>query len=300
MSEGVLVWTQWRDLPMPPGAVAAPTDGLYPSEVDIEKIEFFVPRYMGGADAIRDLSRFTSLKVLQSPNAGVDDLIKICPADVTLCNAAGVHDDSTAELALGLALASRRGFAHFAHQQHDSHWDHKRMKNLIDSEVAIVGNGRIGKRIREMLQPFGASVTTFSRSGKDGSKTMSEFDELLPTFDVVILIVPLTDETRHLMDARRIARMKHGASLVNVARGAVVDTDALVQALTDEKILAALDVTDPEPLPSDHPLWKAPGLILTPHVGGDSEAFLPRGRQLVLDQIARYVANEPLVNVIAH
>lgn len=300
MGKEILVWTQWSDLLLPEGAVAAPSNGMYPSDADISKIEFFVPRYMGGSDAIRELSRFTSLKVLQSPNAGVDDLISICPPGVTLCNAAGVHDDSTAELALGLTIASRRGFSHFAIQQQKANWDHKRMKNLIDSQVAIVGNGRIGKRIKDFMEALGANVSVFSRSGKDGAQLMTEFDNQLHVFDAIILIVPLTTETRHLMNFDRISRMKIGSSLINIARGPVVDTEALVRALNEERIVAALDVTDPEPLPADHPLWKCPGLILTPHVGGDSEAFMPRIRTLISKQISRFVNQHPLMNVISH
>jgi phosphoglycerate dehydrogenase-like enzyme len=254
---------------------------------------------MGGPQAIAMVPQMKSLKVIQSPNAGVDDVLKIRPEGVTLCNAAGVHDASTAELAVALAIASRRGFAPFALQQQAQHWQHDRMPSLSDSKIAIIGFGNIGKTIMKMLSGFEVTVTPFSRSGRDGSLTFDQFDRLLPTFDVIILIVPLTDQTRHLMNAERLAAMKDGAALINVARGAVVDTDALIRELNSGRITAGLDVTDPEPLPDGHPLWSARNVIITPHVGGDSEAFTPRGRKLVEEQLARFAAGEPLLHIVA-
>jgi phosphoglycerate dehydrogenase-like enzyme len=293
------VWTQWNDLNLPAGITHAPTDGIAPAAADLESIEFYVPRYMGGPQAIAMVPQMKSLKVIQSPNAGVDDVLKIRPEGVTLCNAAGVHDASTAELAVALAIASRRGFAPFAIQQQAQHWQHERMPSLSDSKIAIIGFGNIGKTIMKMLSGFDVTVTPFSKSGRDGSLTFDQFDRLLPAFDVIILIVPLTDQTRHLMNAERLAAMKDGAALINVARGGVVDTDALIRELNSGRITAGLDVTDPEPLPDGHPLWSARNVIITPHVGGDSEAFTPRGRKLVEEQLARFAAGEPLLHIVA-
>ena len=294
-----VVWTQWPDLNLPAGVTHLPTDGIAPAASDLDKVEFYVPRYMGGPAAIAMVPDMKSLKVIQSPNAGVDDVLKIRPAGVTLCNAAGVHDASTAELAVALAIASRRGFADFAIDQAEQRWAHVRKPSLSDSNVAIVGHGNIGKMIAKMLSNFEVTVTSFSRSGKDGALTFDHFDRLLPTFDVIILIVPLNDQTRHLMNADRLAAMKDGAALINVARGAVVDTQALIAELNSGRISAGLDVTDPEPLPSDHPLWKARNVIITPHVGGDSEAFTPRGRKLVEEQLARYASGQQLLHIVA-
>ncbi len=294
-----VVWTQWPDLNLPAGVTHLLTDGIAPAASDLDKVEFYVPRYMGGPAAIAMVPDMKSLKVIQSPNAGVDDVLKIRPAGVTLCNAAGVHDASTAELAVALAIASRRGFADFAIDQAEQRWAHVRKPSLSDSNVAIVGHGNIGKMIAKMLSNFEVTVTSFSRSGKDGALTFDHFDRLLPTFDVIILIVPLNDQTRHLMNADRLAAMKDGAALINVARGAVVDTQALIAELNSGRITAGLDVTDPEPLPSDHPLWKARNVIITPHVGGDSEAFTPRGRKLVEEQLARYASGQPLLHIVA-
>lgn len=293
------VWTQWNDLNLPDGITHAPTDGIAPAAADLESIEFYVPRYMGGPQAIAMVPQMKNLKVIQSPNAGVDDVMKIRPEGVTLCNAAGVHDASTAELAVALAIASRRGFASFARQQQKGEWLHERMPSLTDSKIAIIGFGNIGKTIAAMLDNFEVSITAFTRSGSDGSLTFDQFDRLLPTFDIVILIVPLTDQTRHLMNAERLAAMKDGAALINVARGGVVDTDALIRELNSGRITAGLDVTDPEPLPDGHPLWSAGNVIITPHVGGNTEAFTPRGRKLVEEQLARFVAGEPLLHIVA-
>ncbi len=294
-----MIWTQWSDLSLPPRAEHLPTNGIAPDAKDLSKITFYVPRYMGGQAAIELVLKMPALKVVQSPNAGVEDLLKILPAGVTLCNAAGVHDASTAELAIGLTIAARRGFAAFAKDQANEVWGHKTAPSLVDSRVGIVGFGNIGKLIAKQLSNFSVEIIAFSRSGKDGARSMTEFDQVLPTLDVLILILPLTPESHHLMNGRRLSLLKDGATLVNVARGPVVDSLALVGELNSGRISAGLDVTDPEPLPKGHPLWSAPNLIITPHVGGDTTAFEPRGRKLVEDQIRRWTSGEPLVNVVA-
>lgn len=294
-----IIWTQWDDLNLPAGVSHLPTDGIAPAASDLDSIEFYVPRYMGGPAAIAMIPEMKNLRVIQSPNAGVDDVLKIRPAGVTLCNAAGVHDASTAELAVALSIASRRGFAAFARDQVDQRWGHERNSSLTDSNIAIVGYGNIGKTIARMLANFEVTITAFSKSGKDGALTLDNFDRLLPTFDVIILIVPLNDQTHHLMNARRLATMKDGAALINVARGPVVDTEALIAELNSGRITAGLDVTDPEPLPSGHRLWSAKNVIITPHVGGDSAAFIPRGRKLVEEQIARFASGQPLLHIVA-
>jgi phosphoglycerate dehydrogenase-like enzyme len=294
-----VIWTQWSDLKIPNGLTHLPTDGVTPRQEDLSKITFYVPAYMFGASALEPIAKMSSLKVIQSPNAGVDDVIALRPAGVTLCNAAGVHDASTAELAVGLAIAARRGFAEFSQNQSKGIWSHISNAALTDSKVAIVGHGNIGKTIARMLAGFEVQITSFSKSGSDGALTMDQFDVQISSFDVIILIVPLNDQTRHLMNSKRLAAMKDGAALVNVARGAVIETEALLAELNSKRIFAALDVTDPEPLPAGHPLWSAPNTLITPHVGGDSKAFEPRGRALVEAQLARFAAGQPLINVVA-
>ena len=293
------IWTQWEDLKIPHGFEHLHTDGQLPSREDLGEIQFYVPLYMGGRAPLEVIPEMKSLEVIQSPNAGYDDVLQFLRNGVTLCNAAGVHDASTAELALGLAIASRRGFAKFAESQQIGLWKHSRERSLADSLVGIVGFGNIGSLIATQLSHFQAEVVSFSRSGREGSIPIAEFDSYLPRLDVIILIVPLTAETQNFMNARRISAMKDGATLVNVARGPVVDTEALVKELNTGRITAGLDVTDPEPLPKGHDLWSAKNVIITPHVGGDSSAFEPRGKKLVEDQLSRLAEGKPLINIVA-
>lgn len=293
-----MIWTQWSDLSIPSSLEVCKTDGVAPNPEDLEKITFYVPSYMSGSGGLAAIPSMTSLKVIQSLNAGVDDVLQILPRGVTLCNAAGVHDASTAELAIGLAIAARRGFKDFILNQEQGLWIHGQNQSLTDSRVGIVGSGNIGRKIAQLLEGFNTEITLFNRTGHDGCEAISNLYSLLPEFDVVILIVPLNDQTRKLMNLENLKRMKKGATLINLARGAVVDTTALLQVLEEGHINAALDVTDPEPLPKDHPLWGAPNCIITPHVGGDSEAFIPRGRALIESQLKLYGAGEPLENII--
>jgi phosphoglycerate dehydrogenase-like enzyme len=293
-----VIWSQWDDLEMPAGITSlSPRTAPLDAEV-LTGITFFVPPYMGGRKALAPILRMPDLKVVQLPYAGYENAIEFMRPGLIMCNAAGVHDDSTAELAVGLTIASLRGFPDFIRNQMQGEWVRSRRKSLSDSRIGIVGFGSIGKRIAENLSGFAVEIVPFTRSGADGSRKMSDLDALLPTLDVVILSMPLNDESRHLFDAKRLALMKDGALLVNVARGPVVETDALVAELNSGRILAALDVTDPEPLPKDHPLWKAPGLLISPHIGGESTAFEPRFRKLLEEQLRRFSRGDTLKNIV--
>ena len=294
-----MFWSEFSDLVLPSSLKALPIVNGYPAPQNLDEITFFVPPYMVGARALESIPRMPSLQVIQCPNAGVDDVLEILPPGVTLCNAQGVHDASTAELAIGLAISARRGFATFMANQSKGVWHHERHSALADSRVGIVGMGNIGSLIAKQLELFNVEVIGFSRSGSNSTKTMAYFDQLLPTLDVVILILPLTAQSHHLMNRSRIGAMKVGATLVNMARGPIVDTDALVDALNRGHITAGLDVTDPEPLPDAHPLWSAPNVIITPHVGGDSTAFNPRVRALIESQLTRFATGQPLINIVA-
>ena len=293
-----VIWSQWDDLEMPTGITSlSPRTAPLDAEV-LTGITFFVPPYMGGRKALAPILRMPDLKVVQLPYAGYENAIEFMRPGLIMCNAAGVHDDSTAELAVGLTIASLRGFPDFIRNQMQAEWVRSRRKSLSDSRIGIVGFGSIGKRIAENLSGFAVEIVPFTRSGADGSRKMSDLDALLPTLDVIILSMPLNEESRHLFDAKRLALMKDGALLVNVARGPVVETDALVAELNSGRILAALDVTDPEPLPKDHPLWKAPGLLISPHVGGESTAFEPRFRKLLEEQLRRFSRGDTLENIV--
>jgi phosphoglycerate dehydrogenase-like enzyme len=270
------------------------TDDLPDSVGDVE---FYVPPYQVGSVG-HVLRRMPGLRVLQTMTAGVDNFRPDVPPGVTLCNGRGIHDSSTAELALTLTLSSLRGIPDFVRAQDRREWQGRWRPSLADRRVLLVGYGAIGEAIEARLRPFEVEVVRVARRGRDGVHPIAELPRLLPDADVVILIVPLTAETRGLVDADFLARMKDGALLVNVARGPVVDTDALLAELTSGRLSAAVDVTDPEPLPAGHPLWDAPNLLVSPHVGGASSAMWPRAHRLVRDQLHRFADGEPLANVM--
>lgn len=276
---------------------SAVATGTVPEGLD--EVEFWVPPYLSAARAVAALvDRMPALRVVQTLTAGVDDVRPLLPPGVTLCNARGVHDASTAELAVALTLAALRGLPDHVRAQQSGQWRHERRPSLADRTVLLVGYGAIGAAVERRLAGFECDVLRVARTARDGVAGFEALPELLPRVDVVVLCVPMTAQTRGLVDAGFLARMRDGALLVNVARGAVVDTAALLAEVSRGRLLAALDVTDPEPLPPDHPLWRAPGVLITPHVGGDTTAFLPRAFALVAAQLRRYVAGQPLVNVV--
>jgi len=292
------VWTQWDDLKTPDGIVRLSPRTTPLESADLSEITFYVPSYMGGRTALEFSKKMPNLKVLQMPNAGYDDAMEFMRPGMTLCNGRGIHDASTAELAVGLTIASLRGFPTFVRSQDKGEWNHAKFHSINDKKIGIVGFGSIGQTIARNLSGFDVEVIGFSKSGRDGSVTMDKFDSYLPSLDVVILILPLNDESRGLFGADRLALMKDGALLVNVARGPIVDTSALIAELNSGRISAALDVTDPEPLPAGHPLWSAKNVFIAPHVGGNTSAFEPRARKLVESQLQRIADGQPLANII--
>ena len=293
-----VVWTQWDDLNVPSKFKRLSPANTPVESADLSEITFYVPTYMGGRPALELTKKMPNLKILQMPNAGYDDALEFVRDGMTLCNGRSIHDDSTAELAVGLTIASLRGFADFVRNQDKSSWVHVRNQSINDKRVGIIGFGSIGSTIAKMLSGFSVEIIPFTQSGRDNTIAISNLDQHLPTLDVVILILPLTAESKHLFNAQRLALMKDGALLVNVARGPIVDTNALVKELNSGRITAALDVTDPEPLPSDHPLWKAKGVLISPHVGGNTSAFEKRARRLIESQLQLLAEGKSLNNVI--
>ena len=283
--------------PLPPGIeIEQYADGPLPDTASI--VQLVVPPYETVIDLSRLLARLPALQVLQTQTAGVDTIEEQVPASVTLCNARGVHDASTAELAMGLILASLRGIPDFVRQAETGRWHREVRPSLADRRVLVVGAGSIAGALERRLDGFECEILRVARRAREGVHGWQELPSLLPQADVVVLLIPLTDETRGLVDRAFLARMRDGALLVNVARGGIVDTDALVAECASGRLLAALDVTDPEPLPPDHPMWQTPGVLISPHVGGASTAMEPRVNTLIREQLRRFAAGEPLLNVV--
>jgi phosphoglycerate dehydrogenase-like enzyme len=301
---------------------------LLPSGVDVTRIGsdfqgaldldmWVLPYYPKQAAAARRHVR--SVKVVQSLLAGVDAYLPLIPEGAILCDAQGVHDLPVAEWIVTAILGSLKYIPYFVRMQATGDWKQRNVAEtlyrnahpdeppklpppledeLAGKTVLIAGYGSIGRATEALLAPFGVNMLRLGRSGREGIAPQEKLDELLPQADIVVLLVPLTQATRGWIGAKRLSLMKHGALLVNAARGPVVDTDALVTALHSGRIHAAVDVTDPEPLPTGHPLWSAPNLLLTPHIAGASPRFMVRAMQLVADQCRRYIAGEPLQHVV--
>ncbi|MEU1943025.1 2-hydroxyacid dehydrogenase [Streptomyces sp. NPDC020125] len=303
-------------LPIPPEEIDglpdtleyAHWDGGPDFPTDPARCAFYCVPYMKPPQVCaRPLSAMTNVRVVQTLTAGIDH-IKPALGDlapgVRLCNARGVHDASTAELALTLILASLRGIPDFVRGQDAEEWRSGFRPALADKSVLIVGYGAIGSAIEDRLVPFECErVTRVARSPRTTERgpvhPIDELPQLLPEADVVVLVTPLTEATRGLAGAEFLSRMKDGALLVNVSRGGVVDTKALLTEVESGRLRAALDVTDPEPLPAGHPLWHAPGVLISPHVGGPTSAFLPRAKRLLRDQLNRYARGESLAHLVA-
>jgi phosphoglycerate dehydrogenase-like enzyme len=268
----------------------------------IAEVEFYVLPYLKGEEVLDRVDEMKRLKVIQTLTAGVENFLPYVPQGVVLCNAAGVHDASTAELAVALALASGRRLDHFARNQPSGIWEFRFGSSLADQRVLIIGYGHIGAAIERRLAGFEvASVTRVARRPRTEPvfvHRIEELPQLLPDADLVFLVAPHTSQTEGMLADRELAALPDGALLVNIARGKLVDTDALLAETSTGRIRAALDVTDPEPLPPEHPLWRTPGVLISPHVGGASTAFFPRADRLVAAQLARFAAGQELENII--
>lgn len=297
MSDHV-IWTQWDELNVPTKFKKLSPVNTPIESSDLSEITFYVPTYMGGRPALELTKKMPNLKILQMPNAGYDDAIEYVREGMTLCNGKSIHDDSTAELAVGLTIASLRGFPDFIRNQDKSAWVHVKNQSINDKKIGIIGYGSIGKTIAKMLAGFAVEILPFTQSGRDNTISIKDLDQHLPNLDIVILILPLTAESKHLFNAKRLSLMKNGSLLVNVARGPIVETDALLKELNSGRITAALDVTDPEPLPSDHPLWQAKGVLISPHVGGNTSAFEKRAKKLIESQLQLLADGKSLNNII--
>ncbi len=280
--------------------VAPSVDRLPSDPIDVR---FWVPSFLAKGDVPALAGQLPDLRVVQLLTAGADIWVGRLAEGVTLCDGRGVHDSSTAEWVVTAILAYLRRFPAFAHAQAQHDWSYDRVAptdELAGKRVLIVGAGSIGTAVRDRLAPFEVDLTLLARTARptEGVYGVADLPDLLPAADIVVLLVPLTGQTRGLVDARFLAAMPDGALLVNAARGPVVDTEALVAELRTGRISAALDVTDPEPLPTGHPLWDLPNVLLTPHVAGTVPGLLRRGYQLVGEQLRRFMAGQPLINEV--
>lgn len=268
----------------------------FPAEAAVAEV--LVPKFLAGTDPREVFAQLPNLKLVQLLSAGAENFIGRIPDGVLLSNCRGAHGGSTAEWAIGALLAIYREFLVFEQARSEGRWAYHLTDTLQDKKVLIVGAGDLGEQLRRRLEPFDATATMVGRTARDGVHGVDELPTLLPEFDVVVVFTPMTEETHHLVDAKFLAAMKDNAILVNGARGPVVDTGALVAELNAGRLRAALDVTDPEPLPADHPLWTAPGLLLTPHVAGSCTGNIRRAYAVAAAEIARYAAGERPHNLV--
>jgi phosphoglycerate dehydrogenase-like enzyme len=239
------------------------------------------------------------LRVIQTLSAGVDWLVGRVPEHVIVCNARGVFDVPMAEWVVGGILAMQRGLVHARDAQARREWAKIEPPELSGRRVVILGLGSIGAAIADRLRPFGAEIVGVSRTARDGVRDLADLDEILPDTEILVNVLPLTGETSGMLDARRLALLPDGALLVNAGRGRTIVTEALVEELETGRIRAVLDVTDPEPLPADHPLWGLPNVLISPHMAGDTPGSTIRTFALAGDQIRRFAAGEPLINEVA-
>jgi phosphoglycerate dehydrogenase-like enzyme len=285
--------------PYPPGAEVLVWEMTSPPPR--ESIDLVVPPYMSMDELMPRLADVRT-RLVQSQSIGYEGVADRLPPGHVFANAASVHETSTAELAVGLAIAAQRRLATYVRAQDERRWAPEFSESLADRRVLLLGYGGVGKAVAARLAPFEVDLTVVASRARfeDGMPVhgVERLHELLPHAEIVVVTLPGGSETRHILDANALAALPDGALIVNVGRGPLIDTDALVAELQRGRLRAALDVTDPEPLPADHPLWSAPGALIVPHVGGASSAMKPRTVKLIRTQIERMLAGEPPLNVV--
>jgi phosphoglycerate dehydrogenase-like enzyme len=286
-----------RPLPGDVSLGLIPHDGEPPR--GILDAEFLVPP-SGDHRVLELLGEMPGLRVLQTLSAGVDWLLAHVPPGVKVCDAGGARDAAVAEWVLAVILASTRTLGELRDRQREHRWDWRQSCELAHSTVMILGDGAIGGAVEARLAPFEVELIRVAHHARAGVHSVDDLPSLLPRAEIVVVLLPLTPETTGLLDAELLGLLPPGALLVNAARGPIVDTSALLDLLQAGRLRAALDVTNPEPLPVDHPLWDAPGVLITPHFAGDTLAADRRAFELVGEQVRRYVRGGPLANVVEH
>lgn len=287
-------------------AALADVDGVVVDQYDPEgelpelagTAQVLVPPFLAMGEVVAIAARLPGLRLVQLLTAGAESWVGRLPDGVALSDCRGAHGGATAEWVVSVLLATYRHLPRFVRAQDQSRWDHPQTEELAGKRVLIVGAGDVAENTVRRLVPFDVTTTLVGRRARDGVHGVDEVPDLLPSHDACVVIVPLTDDTRGLVDARFLAAMPDGAVLVNGARGPVVDTAALTAELVSGRLRAAVDVTDPEPLPADHPLWGAPGLLLTPHVAGSVPLGMERAFGVAAEQIAAFVRGERPPNLV--
>ncbi|HWD07014.1 MAG TPA: 2-hydroxyacid dehydrogenase [Amycolatopsis sp.] len=290
----------WTDIDVPDGLAVAYYDGGTPPAEDLSGVEFYVLPYDKGPEPPKLIAKLPALRAVQALSAGVETLVPLVPEGVRLANGRGLHDLSVAEHAMALIHASQRFLPRWFAQQATGEWAREHTLSLADSRVLLVGYGAIGRAIERQLVAAESVVTRVASQARPAEAVhgVAELPGLLPAADIVVLVLPETPETKGLLGERELALLPDGALVVNVGRGSAIDTAALLAETRRGRLRAALDVVDPEPLPADHPLWRAPGVVITPHIAGGSASFYPRAKKLVAEQLRRFAAGEPLLNVV--
>ncbi|KAK9814318.1 hypothetical protein WJX72_003997 [[Myrmecia] bisecta] len=301
-------------VPVPPNVefVTLPATGPFPPEAG--KVEFLVLS-PGLWKRQHDLfPHLPNLKVVQTMGSGVDKVAPLLPRgkNITLCNAAGVGDAPVSEWVLLAILAMQRRLPDFLAKQQEGRWARTQgdgvggnalgggsllLQELEGKTVVIIGHGSIGRAVEARLKPFGTKVIGVARSPRPGVLGVASLPAVAPQADILVVLAPYTTETHHLVDAAFLKLLKPGALIVNAARGGLIDQQALLEALQEGRVRAALDVTDPEPLPDSHPLWSAPNILITPHIAGNTPLWLDRSYRFVKEQIERFVKGKKLHNV---
>jgi phosphoglycerate dehydrogenase-like enzyme len=266
---------------------------------DLTQVDLIVPTGRTRQPLLDALSAPGRLRVIQTLSAGVDWLIGRVPEGVMVCNARGVYDGPLAEWVVGAILALQRGLVEARDAQARGTWSSFEPDELAGRRVVILGFGSIGAAIAERLRAFGVEITGVARTPRDGVLGLADVDKVLPGAEILVDMLPLTSETVGFLDARRLGLLPDGALLVNAGRGRTVETPALVAELERGRLRAALDVTDPEPLPAGHPMWTLPNVLVSPHVAGDASGATARTFALAGDQVRRFAAGQPLMNEVA-
>lgn len=281
-----------------PGLRAVPYEAGEPLPDGAAEAEVLVPPFLATGEIVAVAAELPRLRLVQLLTAGAEAWIGRLPDGVALSDCRGAHGGATAEWIVAALLAVYRHLPRFAAAQAEGRWDYQQTEELAGKRVLVVGAGDVAEHTVRRLAPFEVRTTLVGRRARDGVHGIDEVRDLLPDHDACVVIVPLTDDTRGLVDAGFLAAMPDGAVLVNAARGPVADTDALTAELVSGRLRAALDVTEPEPLPSGHPLWSAPGLLLTPHVGGSVPGGLRRAYGVAAEQLAAFARGDEPPNLV--